>query len=191
MTKEDGGFLEEEERTKTLLSKAEISILLDNYDDIFSDFDPRPFTHRSLSDDFLIEAKKAVKSAESGRDTFDLSFMIPKNQRNLEHEILIKRRLREHFRRHSLIIQEEINDVKIRGMSMLIAGVLMILIATYLLSIEIKNYLVYVLIAILEPGGWFTGWTGLDEIYYTTKQKRPDLEFYQKMTRCEISFHPY
>ena len=32
-----------------LLSKGEISILLDTYDDIFSDFDPRPYSQRALS----------------------------------------------------------------------------------------------------------------------------------------------
>ena len=49
-----------------LLKKSEISLSLDNYDDIFSDFDPRPFSQRALSDDFLIEAKKASRDKVSG-----------------------------------------------------------------------------------------------------------------------------
>lgn len=46
------------EETEKILEMSEISIWLDNYDDIFSDFDPRPYSQRSLSDDFLAEAKK-------------------------------------------------------------------------------------------------------------------------------------
>src|SRR3989344_4078486 len=190
MVKENDGILEEEERTKTLLSKAEISVLLDNYDDIFSDFDPRPFVYRALSDDLLFEAKKAVKSADGKKESFDLSFMIPKNQRNFEHELLIKRRLREHFRKHALLLGEEIHRIKYKGIFMAIAGIVMIMIASFLFSLE-DIWIIHLLIVILEPAGWFTAWTGLDEIYYKGREIKPDLEFYSKMTRCEISFHTY
>ena len=40
--------------------KIVVSLWLDNYDNIFSDFDPRSYAHRELSDDFLIEAKKVT-----------------------------------------------------------------------------------------------------------------------------------
>ena len=40
------------------LKLAEVSILLDSYDDIFSDFDPSEYSERALSDDFCIQAKK-------------------------------------------------------------------------------------------------------------------------------------
>ncbi len=46
---------------KELLNKARLSIWLDIYDDIFSDFDSRPFHERALSDDFIHEAKKMAK----------------------------------------------------------------------------------------------------------------------------------
>ncbi|MBK6275849.1 MAG: hypothetical protein IPF58_14690 [Saprospirales bacterium] len=43
----------------------EISIWLDAYDDIFSSFDSRPLSERTVSDDFLSEVKKFVmKKAE-------------------------------------------------------------------------------------------------------------------------------
>lgn len=46
---------------KEIIDKAEISLVLDTYDDIFSDFDPRPYGERALSSDFLDEAKKAAR----------------------------------------------------------------------------------------------------------------------------------
>lgn len=185
----EGTDLQEEEILKQhLLAKAEISILLDDYDDIFSDFDPRPFAQRALSDDFLLESKRATLDKEG---SLELSFLIPKIKRNTEHELLIKRRLREHFKKHSLLIEDEINDIKRRGILMAVAGVMMIFIATYLLSLNTESLLIHFLVVLLEPGGWFTAWTGLDEIYYTSKQKRPDFDFYKKMTQAEIVFHPY
>ena len=32
-----------------------VSLVLESYNDIFSDFDPRNYSERALSDDFLIE----------------------------------------------------------------------------------------------------------------------------------------
>ena len=178
----------EEVVKQSLLAKAEISLLLDTYDDIFSDFDPRPFPQRALSDDFLLEAKKAAR--DKG-DNLDLSFMIPKAKRNFEHEVLIKRRLREHFRKHTIIIGNEVKSIRRKGVVMAITGIILIMVATYFFSLASENIFIHLLIVILEPAGWFTAWTGLDEIYYTAKQQMPDLEFYQKMTKSEISFHQY
>ena len=40
------------------MSGAKIFLWLDDFDDIFSDFDPRPYSARELSDDFLDEVRK-------------------------------------------------------------------------------------------------------------------------------------
>ncbi len=182
-----GGEKGELER-QDLLSKGEISLLLDSYDDIFSDFDPRPFSNRALSDDFLIEAKKAARDKE---DSLELRFLIPKNKRNFEHEILIKKRLRDHFKKHAGMIEKEIKGISRKGKIMAAAGILMIMIATYLLSLGSDNIFIHFLIVLLEPGGWFTAWTGLDEIYYTAKSRKPDFEFYDKMNKADIHFITY
>ena len=191
MVKEGDGILEEEERTRNLLSKAEISILLDNYDDIFSDFDPRPFAHRALSDDFLVEAKKAVKSAGEKEDSFDLSFMIPKNQRNFEHELLIKKRLREHFKKHALMIGAEMSETKRDGIFLILAGFVVLALAACVTYFGGGKFLYDLLLIILEPAGWFFFWIGGEKFVYENKSRLPELKFYQKMIKCEISFHPY
>ena len=42
-----------------LQPRKEISFWLDSYDDLFSDFDPRPYAQKGFSEDFLDEAKRA------------------------------------------------------------------------------------------------------------------------------------
>jgi len=76
-----------------------ISLWIDDYDDIFSDFDPRPFSQRALSEDFLAEAKRAVRDRRE--DVPELRFLVPAPVRNLAGEATIRKRLREHFRRHA------------------------------------------------------------------------------------------
>src|SRR3989338_1167827 len=109
--KEEQVIEEAEILKQHLLSKAQISLMMKSYNDIFSSFDPRSFGLRALSDDFLIEAKKAALDKEGA---LELSFMIPKNERNFEHEVLIKKRLRDHFKRHYMLVESE-KKIKRKG----------------------------------------------------------------------------
>ncbi|MBI2151367.1 hypothetical protein HYU21_01420, partial [Candidatus Woesearchaeota archaeon] len=42
-----------EERIEFEVREGNISLVLDSYDDIFSDFDPRDYSEKALSEDFL------------------------------------------------------------------------------------------------------------------------------------------
>ena len=174
--------------SQTLIAAGEISVLLDTYDDIFSDFDPRPYDRRSLSDDFLQEAKRAALGKEG---LFELRFLIPEKKRDLPLEIKIKQRLRDHFKRHHDLLVHEIAQTKHRGWLMALCGILMIVIASYLSFLESATFFIHFLIIVLEPAGWFTAWTGMDEVYYTSRQKKPDLDFYSRVTHAPIIFAAY
>lgn len=54
-------LLPDKKNSQSNASRAEISIWLDSYNDIFSDFDSRPISLRSLSDDFITQVKKTQR----------------------------------------------------------------------------------------------------------------------------------
>ena len=56
---------------------------------------------------------------------------------------------------------------------------------------EDKDILINFLIVVLEPGGWFLFWEGLGLIIFETKKRKHELEFYEKMSGCDISFISY
>src|SRR3989338_2794493 len=152
--KKEDDINEEEKLKQELVKKSQISILLNNYNDIFSDFDPRPYNTRALSDDFLLEAKKAARYKE---ENLQLDFLIKKSERKLEHEILIKRRLREHFKKHAVLAQEEVSKVKKEGYILIGIGVLMMFITVLIYSniISFGEFTKSIIIIITEPAGWF------------------------------------
>ena len=78
--------------------EANISLILDSYEDIFSSFDARRHSEKALSTDFLDEAKRASRDKDSG--SIELKLLIPKNKRQLGEEIIIKKRLKRHFQHH-------------------------------------------------------------------------------------------
>lgn len=181
---------DEHTKRKTLLEQSEISLLLDTYDDIFSDFDPRPYSERALSDDFLLEAKKASKDKESGK--VELEFLIPKHLKNTNQEYLIKKRLRAHFKKHHTMLIQEKKAILKEGIIFTVAGILLMIVATYILSSNLqKTFATSFIIILLEPGGWFLFWTGLDKIVLESKKFKPDIEFYEKMSRAKMHFLSY
>jgi len=178
----------DEDKEKKLLAKSEISLWLDTYDDIFSDFDPRPYAQRALSDDFLNEAKKA--SREKG-ESLELRLLIDAKMRNLDHEAMIKKRLHEHFKNHTVRIHAELKDLFIKGVLFVVFGFVMMVIATFLADFEIKNMLITFAMVTLEPAGWFAVWAGFDHIFYMTREKKPEHLFNEKMSKSNIIFESY
>lgn len=170
-----------------LLRMGEISLWLDTYDDIFSDFDPRPFAERAMSQDFLEEAKRAIRDKPSG--DILLSFLMPKKMRDVSQENIIRKRLFEHFVNHNFSLKAEKRKIVMKGLLFGIAGLILMFITTAILYETIqKGYLITFLIVLLEPAGWFLFWDGLELAIFEAQKMNKDLDFYKKMENCEIRF---
>lgn len=174
-----GKFLEKNK----IVEENHITLILNSYNDLFSSFDPRPYIHRSLSDDFLIECKHASTDKNPG---FELRLLIPHSQRDLSDESKIKKRLKAHFFKHYLEKSQEQKSIKKEGVTWFILGSILALAAT--LFIGKNDFLSHLLLVLLEPAGWFTLWSGLDKIFITSKEKLPDYLFYKRMHHARIVF---
>jgi len=168
-------------------SHENISLRLANYNDIFSSFDPRPYSERALSVDFLDEAKRASIDKPSG--DIELRLMVPMKRRVPETEKVIQKRLKSHFERHVRKIKEQYEKVIRNGSIFLIAGILIMFLTSFILFRNSENSLfMNFLIILFEPAGWFFFWEGLYQIVFESKKTRPDLEFYEKMVKSDINF---
>ena len=176
-------------KVEELLAKSEISLILDTYDDIFSDFDPRPYSKRAISDDFLYAAKKAMPKLKEG--ALELLFLIPKAQRNLGNETLIKKRLHEHFKKHAALRKKAKQELLKKGAIMTVAGFVILITAGYIIATAGDELFYELMLVVLEPSGWFTVWNGLDIIFFRAHEKDSEMRFYSKMSRAEIIFIEY
>ncbi|MBI5148377.1 hypothetical protein HZA33_01730 [Candidatus Pacearchaeota archaeon] len=179
----------QEAAKQQLLQKSEISIWLDSFDDVFSDFDSRPYSHRAISDDFLRESQKMYKETKTGK--FELHLLVPTAARKEESENTIKKRLKDHFKNQSKLIEKDIKTIKRNGLLMITLGTILLVIATLIAYQESRNLLLLILLTIFEPAGWFTIWTGLDGLIYESAKKKPELEYNLKMASSEINFVSY
>lgn len=173
---------------RELFREGNISLILDSYDDLFSDFDPRPYAEKALSDDFLIECKKASLD-KSNDNALELRLLLPETKRNLAQEEVIKKRLSNHFDKHYKLKQNDQKQKRNLGFIWLAVGTLLLFFSALVyLQDGVFFQLMFVL---MDPAGWFTAWTGLDLIFSHFKEKQPDLEFYAKMTKINVHFYSY
>jgi hypothetical protein len=166
----------------------EIYIRLEQYDDIFSDFDMRPHTKRALSVDFLEEIKRAVDGKEG--EGIDLILHIPEKERDQTLEENIKARLAAHFTRHYELLHHKKRHVLEFGIAMVFLGIICMIAATFIIFRDpAENLLLSFLVVFLEPAAWFLLWEGMDQIIFHSKNINPDLLFYRKMKDSKDSIH--
>jgi len=175
----------EVKQKKEVIPEKRLPLQITSYDDIFSGFDPRPFDHRALSVDFVEEAKRATRDKGEG---IELKFFIPKEKRDLKKEKLVKKRLSEHFNRHHEKIIKEKKEIIRKGLYFMGTGIILMAVATFILFKYEKTILTSFLTILLEPGGWFFFWEGLNLAIFESKKFTSDIEFYKKMSKAEIEF---
>ncbi len=174
---------------KQFLSDPEISIWIDKYDDVFSDYDSRGFAERSLSDDFLRELRKMI--SEKKTSEVQLKFHLLNDQTNYEWEDVIKNNLRGYFKDVADLLKEEKRQLLNKGYRLLGIGFALILFIFYLTINAESGVYLHGIILMLEPVGWFTTWTGLDLVFQTSRKEQSTLDFSSKMATAQITFSSF
>ncbi|HBU06726.1 MAG TPA: hypothetical protein DEB09_01455 [Candidatus Magasanikbacteria bacterium] len=175
---------------KKVLQTSEIALWLEGYDDIFSDFDPSPYSQRALSDDFLLEAMKA--SRDRGKDSCELKFLLAPEARSHAHETVIKKRLHDYFIKQHHILEKERKDIVKKGFWLITSGIFFMLLGSFISAFYLgKHFIFNFLVVLIEPAGWFLFWEGLNHTIYESKKNKPNLTFYQKMAKSKITFLSY
>lgn len=169
--------------------RTKISLWFDGYDDIFSDFDPRPYSGRIISDDFLNELEKVVSEVKTNR--FDITFLIPRGKVNHTQEKIIQSRLHQYFQKESLHFQLKYKNILKKGIIITFLGMTTMLL-TAIFSSQIQDrFFSNFLTVLFEPTGWFAVWYGLDHIFYLSKDKKVHLDFAAKILSAEMNFDAY
>ena len=172
---------------KDSAEEPEICIWIDKYDDVFSDFDSRPFAERTLSDDFLREVRKMTSEKLNG--DIRLKFNLFDDQRNCDSEAIISGNLKNYFNHIAGSLKNKRKQILHKGYMLLGSGFILISLIFLLTTISEEQAFLHGIILMLEPIGWFLTWTGLDHVFQTARKDQSAIEFNLKMARSEISFY--
>lgn len=164
----------------------QISIWLDSYDDVFSDFDPRPYSERALSDDFIAELKKVSREEEFG--VGELRLLVSSKNRKQESEPIIVKRVHAYFRRGNYYLLRRVKNTRFNAILITLAGMSMILLASFISGVHSDKFYMKVLFVLVEPAGWFFIWTGMDDLFFAPRKRKEELDFFAKMAKAKIIF---
>ena len=170
----------------TIQTIRDISIAIDFYDDIFSDFDPRQFSQRELSKDFLSELE--VRHMEKRKGQIEVRFFIPAIERDTKMEGIIKKRLREHFEEELKGLDWELRRVQKRGALYCAIGFVLLFIELAGATFFPDSFLQKTFGILLVPAGWYGMFTGIEKIIETEDRLRPRREMVQKFIKCNYIF---
>lgn len=165
-----------------------VQIWLDTYDDMFSDFDPRPYSKRMWSDDFITQIKKVIR--DRVKKVIILRILLPVKEKNEKVEIILVERLSEFFKQRKQEVIKVRKESFYRSFYYITAGIASMLITEYLSFIYQNKFSWHFFLGIFEPLGWFLIWTGLDIIIVTRKELH-DITFFSKIAGSKIEFAMY
>ena len=175
-------------KTNSALTKnSEIKIWLDSYDDMFSDFDPKPYEIRTVSDDFITQTRKVSKD-QFGKSVI-LNLELPESKRKKEEEHNIAKNLSNYFNTRFQQLSEEKRKRTNKGAILTISGSFLMVIAGYISFVKPDLFFIHLLLILSEPAGWFMLWMGLDNLFYNTGKQKKEMIFYSKMASASIEFN--
>jgi len=164
-----------------------VHIALDTYDDIFSDFDPSPYSSRLFSDDFLKEVQK--RYSENKKGNFEVRFSLPAALRSVKTETLIKKRLKDYFAMQRKSIDYELERQRRKGGMYLVTGFFILTVTIFLASYNHNSDLILKLPEILlVPLGWYMTWMGIEKILETPSKLEDQKRFYEKFEKANYQF---
>jgi hypothetical protein len=166
---------------------AEIAIVIDTWDDVFSDFDPRPLNERTVSGDFITELKKRYR--ETRRGDFIITICAPLNLKDEKSERMVTQRLKKHFSHGYLQKKKELGNMRLRGTIFVLIGVGSLTFLTLATYFKFLSPLARELSAIvLMPLGWFGFWEGLSKLIDTSPVFIQEEALFRKLSKATYQF---
>ncbi len=165
----------------------EISLAIDSWDDVFSDFDPSPLERRVLSEDFLLELRKHYR--ETPRGNYVITIYAPTVLKDDVSERLVVKRLKQYFKFRHLTAQKEVNVCVEKGLFFVVCGIGFLSSLTLITYYQLVSKLTIDLLSIIfMPLGWFGIWEGFSRVIEPAPFLKHDLELFSRLSKAVLKF---
>ncbi len=164
----------------------ELSLWLDYYNDIYSDFDSRHYLKRRVSEDFLDELRIAMKYKVNRFESLEL--LLESKKRDEQLEVIIIKSLKDFFANRYKVESHKCRRKLNRAMVMFLFGILVIIANAFIIYSAWNFFLINVFKLILEPAGWFLIWAALDFIFYQYNALKMERDFLKELNQMTVYF---
>jgi hypothetical protein len=158
---------------------------LDQYQEMFSDFDPAPFERRTISQDFIGAVTR--RFPEGSEEEICLRISVPKTERSTKTEAVIVRRLKAYFGKIADRHEKSLHADQKRGGIYFVAGCILLL-AFVWVGLNMESVISQLLGVVFLPLGWFGVWEGTSRILSAPERYQKKLSLYKELAKAKYEF---
>lgn len=167
-----------------------VDLALDTYDDIFSDFDPSPYSSRIISTDLISEIMRRHRETKEGE--IEVRFSIPGDLRNRDDEEVIRARLRDYFQWQAEKVRGSLSGNRRKATALLFGGLGLVTLHR-LLSESLDQGTVNQIYKWFENPvellGWIATWNGVDRLFLQKPEEQLERQAaFERFSRAKFVF---
>jgi len=173
----------ETEKPSAVFSSADF--WLDNYQEMFSTFDPAPYERRMISQDFIEAVMR--RFPEGSEEDIHLRISVPRSKRSTKTETVVVRRLKTYFRKMADRYEKTLQADQRRGAIYFVAGCILLL-AFVWVGMNLESLISQLLGVVFLPLGWFGIWEGTSKILSAPEKYHKKLFLYNELATAKYEF---
>ena len=166
-----------------------VEVSLDDYDDVYDDWDPSPFKKRDIEDefnDFIVDSSGDIPLSSA----ISIVLHLPEEKRSEEKEIILVSAYRYFYSYIVQRLKKELNNQRMKALSYLGLAIIFMSIG-YFFTVEGQSMVFTVLHEGILIGGWVFLWEFIHTLFITGRDKVRDFGIYQRLLNAEVRFEYY
>lgn len=163
-----------------------IEVSLDDYDDVYDDWDPSPFKKRDIEDEFN---DFVVNSSEDIPLNFDISIVlyIPINKKDTRKETALISAYMNYYEYAMARVDKKITNLHKKIASYLVFSLLFLSIGYFFGGAE-TSLIYQVLHEGIFIGGWVFLWEFFTSVFISKRELQEEINLYKRLYEAEIRF---
>jgi hypothetical protein len=164
-----------------------IEIALDNYTDIFNEWDPAPFKRREIDPDLQIYLEGSSNEIPF-RHPIELCFTVPQDKWDEQLEQEVRKGLENTFIFKLYLLKRDLRKTNIEMLRNVLLGFLFLWVAT----VSSKKFEASTLLTILDQGlfigGWVFLWEAVSLFFFTNQELYHRYRTYKRLQNAPVFF---
>jgi hypothetical protein len=163
-----------------------VEVSLDDFDEVYDDWDPSPFKRRDIEDefnDFIVDSSGDVPLSAG----ISIVLHLPEGKRSAEKESMLVSAYRYFYGYIVQRLSKELEAQRFRAVSYLLLSLIFLSIG-YFFTVEGRSMVLTVLQEGILIGGWVFLWEFITTLFISGREKVREHRLYQRLENAEVRF---
>jgi hypothetical protein len=163
-----------------------VEVSLDDYDEVYDDWDPSPFKRRDIEDefnDFIVDSSGDVPLAAG----ISIVLHLPEGKRSEDKETILVSAYRYFYGYIVQRLGKGLDAQRMRAMSYLVFSLIFMSIG-YFFTVEGRSVVLTVLHEGILIGGWVFLWEFITTLFISGRETVREYKLYKRLQNAEVRF---